>query len=575
MFEISGQVVVDDALNLDIKDLIARIPQIRRRFMPLGEGQFLALTEDLKNQLKAIAAVTEPRNRSLQFHPAASITVHGLTKELTHLDTDEKWRTQLDRIQGSTTQIPQIPKGLKATLRQYQMEGFTWLSRLSFWGVGACLADDMGLGKTIQILAIILERATNGPSLVVAPASVCLNWEDEIRRFAPALHVVRLEDQHRETTVLDLKPLDVLVVSYGLLLHESDLLSSRTWETVVMDEAQVIKNMKAKRSQAAMTLKGNFRIIATGTPIENHLGELFTLFNFINPGLLGSARHFFNTFTDPIERHQDSAARDRLKKIIQPFMLRRMKSQVLAELPPLTEIMLKVALYPGEAAFYESIRENAVKQLESGHTRTGREYQFRLFGEIAKLRQACCHTRLIQPASRIPSAKLDLFEKLVSDLLENQHKVLVFSQFVGYLTLIRELLDHKRIHYRYLDGRTALQDRKAEIDAFQAGDGEVFLISLKAGGLGLNLTAADYVIHMDPWWNPAVEAQASDRAHRIGQERPVTVYRLVARNTIEEKIVTLHQHKQNLAGSLLEGGDISGRISAETLLRLIQKKHPL
>ncbi|MFH0994805.1 MAG: DEAD/DEAH box helicase [Pseudomonadota bacterium] len=574
-FEISGQLVVDDALVLELKDLIAMIPQIHKRFVPLGEGQFLALTEELKTHLKAISTYTELRNRALTFHPAAALTIDGLTKNLTHLETDEKWRTRIDRFKGGSTHIPQLPENLKATLRQYQIEGYTWLSRLSFWEVGACLADDMGLGKTIQVLAVMLERAPNGPSLVIAPASVCLNWFDEIERFAPALNVVRLEDHHREIAIRDMKPFDVLVASYGLLMHESGLLSSRTWETVVLDEAQVIKNMKAKRSQAAMTLKGKFRIITTGTPIENHLGELFTLFNFINPGLLGSARHFFNIFADPIEKQQDSEARDRLKKIIQPFILRRMKSEVLAELPPLTDILLQVDFFPGEAAFYESLRKNTLKHLEISRTNTGRDYQFRVFGEILKLRQACCHTRLVQPASRIPSAKLDLFESLVSDLLENGHKVLVFSQFVGYLTLIRELLDHKRIRYRYLDGRTAMRDRKSEIDAFQAGDGDLFLISLKAGGLGLNLTAADYVIHMDPWWNPAVEAQASDRAHRIGQERPVTVYRLVVRNTIEEKIVALHQHKRNLAGTLLEGGDISGRISAQELLKLIQEEHRL
>jgi superfamily II DNA or RNA helicase len=571
-FEISGQLVVDDTMILELKDVIAMIPQIRKRFMPLGEGQFLALTEDLKNQLKAISTFTELRNRTLQFDPASAIAIDDLTKNLTHLQTDEVWQTQLGRIKGSITHTPLIPKDLKAILRQYQIEGFTWLSRLSFWGVGACLADDMGLGKTIQVLAILLERAPNGPSLVIAPASVCLNWLDEMQRFTPTLNVIRLEDRRRKNAVQDLKPLDVLVASYGLLIYESDLLTSRTWETIVLDEAQVIKNMKAKRSQVAMTLKGKFRIITTGTPIENHLGELFTLFNFINPGLLGSSRHFFNTFTDPIEKQQDAEARDRLKKIIQPFILRRMKPQVLAELPPLTEILLQVDLYPGEAAFYESLRKNTLRLLQTTQAETGRDHQFRMFAEITKLRQACCHSRLVQPASRIPSAKLDLFERLVSDLLENGHKMLVFSQFVEYLSLIREILDHKRIRYRYLDGRTAMRDRKSEISAFQAGDRDVFLISLKAGGLGLNLTSADYVIHMDPWWNPAVEAQASDRAHRIGQERPVTVYRLIARNTIEEKIVALHQHKRNLAGALLEGGDISGRISAQELLKLIQDK---
>ena len=572
-FEISGELVEDDTKILELNDLVAMIPHMHKRFLPLGADQFLALTADLTNQLKAIGAFTEVKNRTLRFHPAAALTMDGITENLTHMEADETWQTLLGRIRGLSAHVPQIPGGLKTTLRKYQIEGYTWLSRLSFWGVGACLADDMGLGKTIQVLAILLERAPNGPSLVIAPASVCLNWYDEIHRFAPTLNVVRLEDHHREKAVQEIKPHDVLVTSYGLLTLASDILSSKIWETVVLDEAQVIKNLKTKRSRAAMTLKGKFKIITTGTPIENRLGELFTLFNFINPGLLGSARHFFTTFTDPIERQQDPATRDRLKKIIQPFMLRRMKAQVLTELPPLTDIMLQVALYPGEAAFYESLRKNALKQIETGRTTTERDYQFRVFAEIAKLRQACCHSRLVQPASNIPSAKLDLFEKLVSDLLENNHKVLVFSQFVGYLTLIRELLDHKRIRYRYLDGRTAMRDRKNEIDAFQAGDGDVFLISLKAGGLGLNLTAADYVIHMDPWWNPAVEAQASDRAHRIGQQRPVTVYRLVARNTIEEKIIALHQRKRNLAGALLQGGDIAGRMSAEELLNLIREDH--
>lgn len=571
-FEISGQLAVDGSLSLELKEMISLIPQIRRRFVPLGKGQFLALTEDLIHQLKAISAYTELRNRALHFHPAAAPAMDELTKNLSGLETDEKWQTHLNRFRDAVHPIFRIPKGLKAILRDYQIEGFTWLSRLSFWGVGACLADDMGLGKTIQVLAVILDRASKGPSLVIAPASVCMNWMDEIHRFAPSLNVVCLEDRHREAAVQNMKPLDVLVASYGLLLHASDLLSSRTWETVVLDEAQVIKNMKAKRSQAAMTLKGNFRIITTGTPIENHLGELFTLFHFINPGLLGSSRHFFNTFSQPIEKQHDPEAKDRLKKMIRPFVLRRMKSEVLSELPPRTEVTLLVELHPKEAVFYETFRNRALKLLETGRAGASREQQFRLFGEIAKLRQACCHTRLVQPSSRIPSAKLDLFEKVMSDLLENHHKVLVFSQFVRYLALIRERLDQKGIRYRYLDGGTTKQDRKSEIDAFQAGDGDVFLISLKAGGLGLNLTSADYVIHMDPWWNPAAEAQASDRAHRIGQDRPVTVYRLVARNTIEEKIVALHQHKRNLAGTLLEGGDIAGRISARELLQMIRQE---
>ncbi len=571
-FELSGQLVVDDAVMIELKDMVAMIPKIRRRFIPLGNGQFLALTEDLKNQLKAIAELTELKNRALRFHPAAALSIDGLLGNLSHVETDENWEKHLRRIKSGGMRIPEIPGDLQATLRNYQIEGYTWLYRLSYWGVGACLADDMGLGKTVQVLAIMLHRASNGPTLIIAPASVCLNWIDEIQRFTPTLSTVRLEDRLREKTVHELKAYDVMVVSYGLMMHEADLLSSRIWETVVLDEAQEIKNIEAKRSQAAMALNGKFRIITTGTPIENHLGELYALFNFINPGLLGTARHFFTTFSDPIEKHRDAQALTHLKKIIQPFILRRMKSDVLTELPELTEVLLHVDFYPGEAAFYEELRKNAVRLLENSRARTGKDEPFRLFSEIVKLRQACCHSRLVQPASRLPGAKLDLFERLVSDLLENHHKVLVFSQFVGHLALIREILDHRGIRYRYLDGQTPLRDRKREIDSFQSGDGDIFLISLKAGGMGLNLTAADYVIHMDPWWNPAVESQASGRAHRLGQQRPVTVYRLVTRHTIEEKIMALHRHKQNLAGTLLEGGDIAGRITAKELLDMIQEE---
>jgi SNF2 family DNA or RNA helicase len=343
------------------------------------------------------------------------------------------------------------------------------------------------------------------------------------------------------------------------------------WRTIILDEAQAIKNITAKRSQAAMGLKGEFKVITTGTPIENHLSELWTLFNFINPGLLGSYDRFNTQFAIPIEKYNDRDAKRRLKKLIQPFILRRTKSQVLEELPPRTEVVLQVEMSPEEAAFYEALRQQALERLARENAPAGQKHLM-ILAEIMRLRQACCNPRLVAANSVIPSSKLEVFGEIISELLENRHKALVFSQFVGHLSLIREHLDQRGVNYRYLDGSTPPKERKSEVDAFQAGDGDLFLISLKAGGLGLNLTAADYVIHMDPWWNPAVEDQASDRAHRIGQQHPVTVYRLVARNTIEEKIVKLHQDKRDLAGSLLEGSDISGKVSAEELLKLIQEQ---
>ena len=399
---------------------------------------------------------------------------------------------------------------------------------------------------------------------------MCANWLTEARRFAPTLRLMPFGGADRQAQLADLGPFDLVVASYGLLHQEAALLSAVAWQTVVLDEAQAIKNSTTRRSQAAMHLQAQFRLITTGTPIENHLGEFFTLFHFINPGLLGSRERFNERFAAPIERHNDREAGRRLKKLIQPFILRRLKAQVLEELPPRTEVLLEVELSPEETAFYEALRRQALERIET-EAGAGGHQRMRILAEITRLRQACCHPRLVLPESTLPGAKLALFAEVVGELLDNGHKALVFSQFVGHLALIRAYLDEHAIPYRYLDGSTPARERQREVEAFQAGQGDLFLISLKAGGLGLNLTAADYVIHMDPWWNPAVEDQASDRAHRIGQQRPVTVYRLVARNTIEEKIVRLHGEKRDLADSLLEGTDASGRISADDLLRLIRE----
>ena len=339
----------------------------------------------------------------------------------------------------------------------------------------------------------------------------------------------------------------------------------------MLDEAQAIKNMTTKRSQAAMQLNAGFRVATTGTPVENRLDELWNLFRFLNPGLLGSHQSFTTRFANPIERERDKAARTLLKKLIRPFILRRSKSQVLEELPPRTEIVQRVELSPEEAAFYEALRRQALESLGEAGEQSPGERQIRILAEITRLRRACCHPRLVLPDSPLSSAKLAAFREIVDELRANGHRALVFSQFVSHLDLLREELDKDGIGYRYLDGSTPAKERQAQVASFQAGQGELFLISLKAGGVGLNLTAADYVIHMDPWWNPAVEDQASDRAHRIGQKRPVTVYRLVAANTIEEKIVALHGQKRELADSLLEGTETALRVSADDLLELLRE----
>jgi SNF2 family DNA or RNA helicase len=336
----------------------------------------------------------------------------------------------------------------------------------------------------------------------------------------------------------------------------------------VLDEAQAIKNPRAKRSQAAFRLEAGFRIITTGTPIENNLTELWSLFRFINPGLLGNLKSFMERFGTPIEKHQDKYARQHLRKLIHPFILRRTKSEVLEELPPRTEVVIHVELGSRERAFYEALRRDAVDKLASLSGEPGTQ-RFQVLAEITRLRQACCNPKLIAADAKLPSAKLDAFQELLDELILNRHKALVFSQFVSHLAIIRERLDELGVDYQYLDGSTPVKVRRQSVDAFQRGEGDVFLISLKAGGTGLNLTAADYVIHMDPWWNPAVEDQASDRAHRIGQERPVTIYRLVAADTIEDSIVALHQEKRDLADRLLEGSAVPATVSVEELMRLM------
>jgi len=569
-FEMSGTLKLNESLVLDMRTLLELAQTNTSRFIPLGQGHFLALSRELRKRLDEIAAFAELRKNTVRLHPLAALALEDFTSGVGDLRTNERWREQQKRFRDAQQYQPKLPSTFKAALRDYQLIGFNWLARLANWGVGACLADDMGLGKTIQALALALDRAHQGPTLVVAPTSVCPNWQEEANRFAPTFQVVIFGGRQRKKILAELGPFDLMVCSYGLLQQESALLATRTWETIILDEAQAIKNFITKRSRAAMLLQGRFKMVTTGTPIENHLTELWNLFQFINPGLLGSLNQFNQRFAIPIERGNDPEARKKLKKLINPFILRRLKSQVLEELPERTEILLQVEMEAKEAALYAALRQRALEKLRHNCGPPGKR-SLQILAEIMKLRRACCNPRLILPDTDIPSAKLTIFAKLVAELRENGHKALVFSQFVDHLSLVREHLDQEGISYRYLDGSTPSKERQRQVQEFQAGHGDLFLISLKAGGVGLNLTAADYVIHLDPWWNPAVEDQASDRAHRIGQKRPVTIYRLVAKNTIEEKIVHLHHEKRALADSLLEGADVGQAMNPADLLLLLKE----
>lgn len=568
-FEATGKLAVNDELILDMKELLTLCENSTNRFIQLDDGKFLALSKRFKQQLDELQAYSQKHKEGIRFNTLASLAIEEFTQNVEDCTTDKHWRDTLKQFQNYDD--IELPSTLQATLRGYQLEGFKWLSRLSSWQIGACLADDMGLGKTVQALAAILLRAPVGPTLVVSPTSVMMNWIDEAKRFAPTLNVQIFAEGDRQENLDKLESFDLVICSYGLLHTESEKLSEVQWQTVVLDEAQAIKNMHTKRSKAAMSLDAQFRVITTGTPIENHLGELWNLFRFINPGLLGSYDNFKTKFSTPIEKDKDMQAAEYLRKLIQPFILRRLKRDVLQELPSRTEVNIQVEMSKEEAAMYEAQRQLAVETLTSEKKSEDQQY-FQVLAELTKLRRFCCNPQLVVPDLQIPSTKLEIFTKITMDLLENKHKALVFSQFVGHLSLIRKRLDDLGISYQYLDGSTTTKQRTQRVKDFQSGKGDLFLISLKAGGAGLNLTAADYVIHMDPWWNPAVEDQASDRAHRIGQKRPVTIYRLIVKNSIEEKIVGLHQEKRDLADSLLSGSDISGSFSANQLFALLQEK---
>ena len=575
-FRASGQLNIDEGRVLDLRQLFALLDKSPgSRFLELDDGEFVALTASFRRQLDDLRSLSVPSGEgSIRLHPMTALALQDFVEQ-TRLDAAASWHDQCARLRDAQAFEPQAPSTLQAELRPYQLEGFRWLARLNRWGAGACLADDMGLGKTVQTLALLLERAPDGPALVVAPTSVIANWVDEARRFAPTLNVTLYTGAAAtRAKLLDtLGPFDVLVTSYGLLQVDADKLAEVEWHSAVLDEAQAIKNPATKRARATRTLKAGFRLVTTGTPIQNNLVDLYSLFGFINPGMLGPLEQYRRNFALPIEKDGDADARARLRRLIAPFVLRRLKSEVLDDLPPRTEIILHVEMSPDEAAFYEALRQRAVEDLEAlADEQVGDgEHRLQILAHLTRLRLACCDPRLVQETNAPGSSKLETFAETLDELLANQHKVLVFSQFVKHLKLVEEHLVETGVAYQYLDGSTPAGARAKRIAAFQAGQGDVFLISLKAGGVGLNLTAADYVIHMDPWWNPAAEDQASDRAHRIGQTRPVTIYRLVTKGTIEEQIVELHHHKRNLADRLLEGADAPARLNAEELLDLLRR----
>jgi SNF2 family DNA or RNA helicase len=569
-FELKGQIRVDEDLVLDMADVLARIGTSRGRFVALDDGRYLALTEELRRKLESFSAATEAVKGGRRIGAAAAPAIEELLDAAGAVKAEPRWTALIERMSSVQSFEPELPAGLEAELRDYQLQGFKWLARLSRLGLGACLADDMGLGKTVQTIALLLADAAKGPSLVIAPTSVCHNWMLEAARFGPSLRVRMLSAAtDRAALVEGLGPGDVLVASYGLLHTESDLLASRRFAVAVFDEAQNLKNAETRRAKASKLIQADFRLALSGTPVENRLEELWSLYDTVTPGLLGSSESFHRRFAAPVAAGHVAHARQALKTLVRPYLLRRTKAAVLQELPPRTEITLEVEPGAEERALYEALRRKALETLTGDESAPGQK-RIRILAEITRLRRAACHPALIDADAGVESAKLTALLELVADLRANRHRALVFSQFTGHLDLVEAALSALGVSLLRLDGSTPIKARAQRVEAFQAGEGDLFLISLKAGGAGLNLTGADYVIHLDPWWNPAVEDQATDRAHRIGQTRPVTVYRLVVKDSIEEKILALHASKRALAADFLDGAESTGALDEDELMALIR-----
>lgn len=625
--DVDGQLEVDGGEVMSLRALLTQMHQNkRRRYVELSEGHFLSLSDALRQRLNDLNALGQPikgQPHLQRLHGLAAMawaTSDGTDEDWGWVQGDSGWVTRRISWNDSMQRTFCVPPDLKADLRDYQMEGFTWLMRLKSAYVGACLADDMGLGKTIQTMAMLVHSVSDpfaGPVLIVAPTSVCGNWMAELARFAPSLRASlygggddsltspdELADDALDTPspsaktpastpaeasttdsaritarrkqINSLQAGDVLVCSYNLLVIDEELLTQPLWNTVVLDEAQAIKNHATRRAKAAMKLTADFRLALTGTPIENKLGELWSLMNFCNYGLLGTAEQFTQRYVNPIERGTDPHAKDQalrqLRQLISPFLLRRKKADVLKGLPAITEIVHEVVPGTKERAMLEALRQEAQddlgKVVADGVTQG--QAQIHVLAALTRLRRAACDPRLVMPEFGSVGAKVQEFERLACELAEGGHRTLVFSQFVDFLGLLRERLDLAGLSYQYLDGKTPPPTRNKRVAAFQAGEGDFFLISLKAGGVGLNLTAADYVIITDPWWNPAIEDQASSRAHRMGQMKPVTVYRLVTKGSIEDKIVRLHADKRELADGILSDQDTVVPMTAEQMMNLLR-----
>lgn len=552
-FELNGQI--------DFGGASASLPEVlaaARRgesFVQLGDGSLGMLPEEWLKRHGALIDMGRVENGKVRFSKTQLGLIDVLLAELPEATFDEALATARAKLKAFDGIRPAAaPQGFGGALREYQKEGLGWLRFVQEFGFGGCLADDMGLGKTIQVLSLLLDRkrrGSAGPSLAVVPKSVVFNWLRESERFAPDLQVFNYTGGDREQLAGKLKSGDLVVTTYGTLRKDIDLLRKHRFDYAILDEAQAIKNPTSQSAKASRLLQANHRLAMTGTPVENHLGDLWSLFEFLNPGMLGTVDAFRSGF-DSGGNGDPAPQRTMLARMLRPFILRRTKEHVAPELPPRIEQTIECELSGPQAEIYRNLRDHYRASVLGRVDAVGmNQARMHVLEALLRLRQAACHPGLSDRSrGGENSAKLDTLIPMIEEIVAEGHKALIFSQFTTFLGLLRKRLDHAGLAYEYLDGKT--RDRAARCDRFQRDAAcPLFLISLKAGGVGLNLTAADYVFILDPWWNPAVEAQAIDRTHRIGQSKRVIAYRIIARDTVESKILQLQSSKRDLAAAVI------------------------
>lgn len=529
-------------------------------FVLVDGDMYMKMTDALRKQIENLNTVLIKNNTAISRYHVGKLAEILNSGELGN-STNQVYKGLLSTMQEAYSADYPIPEGLNATLRDYQKEGFKWMSRLIAWDAGACLADDMGLGKTIQAIAVLLSKSGDGPSLVVAPKSLVYNWKEEIERFAPGLSPLVITDKNELMTGWkDYKEGTVVICTYGFLTSNGEDITKGDWNIVCLDEAHQIKNRATKVSKVVMDLKCKGRIILTGTPVQNNLSELWNLFQFINPGLLGPYNDFYNTFASNDEQ------KEKLRSTVQPFILRRTKEQVMSDLPVKLEVDYMVQMNDAELLRYEEWRSKIEASLLDSDFN---DVNVSVLASLTKLRMASCSIALQEPNWELASSKTSELMRIVKAITKEDNSILIFSQFTSYLDEIRNHLSSEGFTCCYLDGGTSLKERQKVLNEFQNGQQKIFLVSLKAGGVGLNLTAANYVILTDSWWNPAIESQAMDRAYRIGQERDVTVIRMISSNSIEEKILALHSHKRQLSDDIMIGTASSHKLTYEDVLELV------